>query len=93
MTIQNRGTELSSLDLLKLRRQAPGTRAAASGPCSWEDFLAWLDEDTRAEWVDGEIIEMPPTVDEHQWILGFLYRLIMDHVEQRDLGTVYLRRS
>ena len=24
---------------------------------SYEDFLAWCDEDTRAEWVDGEIIK------------------------------------
>ena len=25
-------------------------------PVSFEEFLAWSDEDSRAEWVDGEIV-------------------------------------
>jgi len=27
-----------------------------NGEISYEDFLAWCDEDIRAEWVDGDII-------------------------------------
>jgi hypothetical protein len=23
---------------------------------TYEEFLAWADEDTRAEWVDGEVV-------------------------------------
>ena len=82
--------DLSSEDLLALKRQAPDYVPPPPAPVSWDDFLAWLGEDTHAEWVDGEIIEMPPTIDEHQWLLGFLYRLIMDFVEERELGAVYL---
>ena len=33
---------------------------------------------------------MPPVRDEHQFILGFLYRLIMEVVDARQLGWVYL---
>jgi hypothetical protein len=30
---------------------------------SYEEFLAWADEDVHAEWVDGEVIvQMPPQV-------------------------------
>jgi hypothetical protein len=26
------------------------------GPVTFEEYLAWCDEDTHAEWVDGEIV-------------------------------------
>jgi Uma2 family endonuclease len=81
--------DLSPEDLLALRRQAPDYEPPPPPPVSWDDFLAWLDEDTHAEWVDGEIIEMSPASDEHQLILGFLYRLLMEIVEARQLGSVY----
>jgi Uma2 family endonuclease len=82
--------DLSPEDLLTLRRQAPDYVPPPPAPVSWEDFLAWADEDTHAEWVDGEIVEMPPVVDDHQFILGFIYRLVMDVVDERQLGLVYL---
>jgi Uma2 family endonuclease len=90
MTIQGRPSSASSLDLLAEKRLAPDYVPPPSAPVSWEQFLAWLDEDTFAEWVDGEIIEMPPVRDEHQFILGFLYRLLMAVVEEPELGLVYL---
>jgi Uma2 family endonuclease len=90
MTSAGRRSSAHPLDLLAERRRAPDYMPPPPAPVSWDDFVAWLDEDTRAEWVDGEIIEMPPTIDEHQWILGLLYRLIMDYVEERGLGAVYL---
>jgi hypothetical protein len=31
------------------------------GPVTFEDFLAWCDEDIHAEWVDGAIIMMSPS--------------------------------
>jgi Uma2 family endonuclease len=82
--------DLSADDLLALRRRAPDYVPPPPAPVSWERLLAWLDEDTFAEWVDGEIIEMPPVRDEHQFILGFLYRLLMAVVEEPELGLVYL---
>ena len=29
---------------------------APAGKVTYEEFLAWLDEDTWAEWVDGEAV-------------------------------------
>lgn len=57
-------------------------------PVSFEEFLAWTDEDTRAEWVDGEIILMSPSSAEHQFVLGFLYKLVDGFVLAHQLGTV-----
>ncbi len=44
---------------------------------SYEEFLQWHDEDTHAEWVDGEVIVHVPPKDIHQATLGFLYRLLV----------------
>lgn len=82
--------DLSPEDILALRRQSPDYVAPPPAPVSWEAFLAWTDEDTHAEWVDGEIVEMPPVVDDHQFILGFIYRLVMEVVDEGQLGLVYL---
>jgi len=95
MTVRRRRSaapspDLSPADLLALKRQAPDYVPPPPAPVSWEAFLAWADEDTHAEWVDGEIIEMPPVLDDHQFILGFIYRLVMEVVDERQLGLVYL---
>jgi Uma2 family endonuclease len=82
--------DLSSADLLALRRRSPDYVPPPPPPVSWDDFLAWAPDDWRVEWVAGEIIEMPPVRDDHQFILGFLYRLLMTIVEERQLGSVYL---
>jgi Uma2 family endonuclease len=60
------------------------------GRVSFEEFLAWCPENTWAEWVDGEIILMSPSDNEHQFVLGFLHRLIGAFVEERGLGWVFL---
>ncbi len=57
---------------------------------SYEEFLAWSDDDTRAEWdaSTGEvIIQMPPT-NTHQITLGFLFNLLNTFVHLFDLGKV-----
>ena len=86
LTVHGRSSAASQSD----PRQKTNNASPPPAPVSWEEFLAWLDEDIRAEWVDGEIIEMPPVRDEHQFILGFIYRLIMEIVDERQLGAVYL---
>lgn len=58
---------------------------------SYEEYLQWVDEDTRAEWVDGEVIVFMPTRNEHEDILDYLHRLIGFFVEIFDLGV--LRQS
>lgn len=57
---------------------------------TFEEFMTWLDEDTRAEFVDGEIIIMPPAADDHQDIAGFLGAILRIFVEHRGLGIVRL---
>jgi Uma2 family endonuclease len=52
------------------------------------EFLAWCDEDTRAEWVDGEVIMMSPVNEQHAELFDWLYRLLGDFVEARRLGRV-----
>ena len=61
-----------------------------AGPVSFEEFHDWLDGNVRAEWVDGEIILMSPSNDEHQFVLSFLHRLIGGFVEEHRLGWVFL---
>src|SRR5690606_30509203 len=43
---------------------------------TFEEFIAWVDEDTSAEWEDGEILFMSPASLKHQLIAGFLHGLI-----------------
>jgi Uma2 family endonuclease len=53
-----------------------------------EDFLAWVGEKTRAEWVDGEIIIMSPVNVEHDDLQGWIYTILRTFVEAHDLGRV-----
>jgi Uma2 family endonuclease len=52
------------------------------------EFVAWADAKTRAEWVDGEVVIMPPVSDEHDDFGRWLHTLVQGLVEQRDLGRV-----
>lgn len=58
------------------------------GPVTFEEFLAWCDEDTHAEWVDGEIVMAPPPNTEHQLIRDFLVKVVGLYAEARELGLV-----
>jgi Uma2 family endonuclease len=67
------------------------TLAATEAPpakMSYEEFLAWADEDTWAEWVNGEVVPISPVSSQHQDILGFLLALIPCFVEVHQLGEV-----
>ncbi len=55
---------------------------------TYEEFLDWADEDTYAEWVDGEIELMSPASVEHQNISGFLAALLRLYAEDFDAGQV-----
>ncbi|MBW3625104.1 MAG: Uma2 family endonuclease [Armatimonadetes bacterium] len=56
---------------------------------TFEEFLEWANEDTWAEWVDGEVIPMSPVNKLHQLLGGFLYTLINLFVDHHQLGQVY----
>jgi len=55
---------------------------------SYEEFLEWADEDTLAEWVDGEVIMYSPASRRHQDIVDFLTSVMRSFVEQNDLGVI-----
>jgi len=55
---------------------------------TYEEFLKWCDEDTWAEWVDGEVIVLTPAPRRHQQLVAFLMRVLGAFVEQQGLGVV-----
>jgi len=72
-------------------RQAYGERMEKPMPgrrMTYEEFLAWADEDTLAEWVDGEVVMYSPAPSKHQDLLDFLVSVLRPFVEQRELGKV-----
>ncbi len=54
-----------------------------------EEFVAWCDEDTKAEWVDGEVVVHSPANLQHVNLAGFLLIVVRLFATQRDLGVVY----
>jgi len=55
---------------------------------SYTEFLEWLDEDTHAEWVDGELVPMSPISLVHTKQGKFLLSLISIFVQHYRLGEV-----
>jgi Uma2 family endonuclease len=55
---------------------------------TYEEFLAWADEDTWAEWVDGEVVMTSPAGDQHQDILRFLTAVLSVFIETHHLGII-----
>jgi Uma2 family endonuclease len=63
-------------------------KAPPSGKITYDEFLAWADEDVRAEWVDGEVVLMSPASLHHQRVSHFLARSLGAYVEERGLGEI-----
>ena len=74
------------------RREDPGAETAApeKRKITYEEFLAWTDEDTLAEWVNGEVIVTSPASRRHQEMANFLNILLSFYVSVRNLGRVLL---
>jgi Uma2 family endonuclease len=71
--------------------QTTHTAPSGSAPpemMTYEQFLEWLDEDTHAEWVHGEVVFMSPIDDQHQDLAGFLLTSIRIFAEANRLGVV-----
>jgi len=72
--------------------EAAIAEAPASGSLprmTYEEFLAWADEDTRAEWVDGEVVFMSPTTQVHHEVTRFLSRIFDGYNEATGAGRVF----
>lgn len=82
--------DLSSEDLLALRRQSPDYVPPPPPPVSWEEFLAWaLSQEHHVEWVAGEIIEKPPSNVEDLDTSGFLFTFLLLYIQRHGLGRVF----
>lgn len=55
---------------------------------TYEEFLTWSDEDTHAEWVDGEVIIHMPPKTVHQDVAVFLASLLRFFVQFFRLGKI-----
>jgi Uma2 family endonuclease len=67
--------------------KTPG-KAAPPAKMTYEEFLAWADEDTWAEWVNGEVIIMSPASKRHQDLVTVLAALLRFFVDAHQLGIV-----
>lgn len=54
-------------------------------PMSWEEFLE-LPDHPRNEWVDGEVLLMPPSNHQHGFAVGRLIRLLGAHLPEFEIG-------
>src|SRR5205807_315667 len=64
-------------------KRHPGRRMSEA------EFVEWIDGKTRAEWVDGEVVLMPPDNLDHADFGGWLYAVVRAFVTRRSLGAVY----
>ncbi len=55
---------------------------------SEETFEAWCNEDTRAEYLDGEVIVHSPASFEHETFLPRLTSVMEIYVEEKNLGVI-----
>jgi Uma2 family endonuclease len=53
-----------------------------------KEFVDWSFNRVEAEWVDGEVILVPPANEEHEGLDEWLGRLLGEFVERRQLGVV-----
>lgn len=68
---------------------APASASPQQRPrMTYEEFLAWADEDVHAEWVDGEVIIHMPGSERHQDVLTFLTTLLRLFAEFYRRGRV-----
>src|SRR5262249_17539850 len=68
---------------MAIAEQAPVTPLRMS----FEEFLEWADEDTWAEWVDGEVTLLTATL-EHQILCKFLVKILDEFILAHDLGLL-----
>jgi Uma2 family endonuclease len=72
-------------------RAEPVEKLAKTAPLkrmTYEEFLDWADEDTWAEWVNGEVVILTPASNQHQDLATFLAALLRFFVEARQSGRV-----
>lgn len=64
-------------------------KSVPEGEISFEEFLAWGDEDTHAEWVKGKVILKMPASVQHQESNSFVHLLVGTWVRFHQVGKVF----
>jgi Uma2 family endonuclease len=75
---------------LKNDSESPAVTSSPLPKMTYEEFLAWYDEERRAEWVDGDVILMGPVSTRHQLLVSFLGAVIQFWVEDRQSGLALI---
>jgi Uma2 family endonuclease len=75
--------------LQQIETHYPGRKLPPKWQMTEAEFLNWCDEDTRAEWVEGEVILMSPANVKHVLSSGFLHSVLSLFVQRRRLGTAF----
>jgi Uma2 family endonuclease len=76
------GGDLLGEEVLEAFPPHPGRRMTE------QEFLGWVGERTRAEWVNGEVTIMSPVNFEHDQLQTWILRLVSDFVDDGELGKV-----
>lgn len=72
-----------------LEAPVPVATAVSSLRMTYEEFLDWAEEDTRAEWVNGKVVFKEQASRLHQEVGAFLIPLFGLFVEAYQLGEVF----
>jgi Uma2 family endonuclease len=59
---------------------------------TFEEFLDWCDEDTRAEWINGRVVVLSPDNIPHNDLMFFLSSVLGLYVRRKDLGKVQVEK-
>ena len=73
---------MTQLDIPAVRRRPRRVRM------NYEQFLKWDGENQHVEWVDGEVVPMPPIPGGHAEVGGFLLALLKHFVDHHQLGRI-----
>ena len=76
------------LPVVNSNGDVPPNWEASGHNISYAEFLDWADEDTLAEWVNGDIVMTSPANFRHQYIGRFLIKVMDTFVEVNDLGVI-----
>jgi Uma2 family endonuclease len=79
------------IDGLQHLDRPPVTKPLPTVPISFEEFLDWCDEDTRAEWVNGKVVLLSPDSIPHDDLIDFLGSILRIYAEERRLGRVFTK--
>jgi Uma2 family endonuclease len=74
--------------MTRATHDGPDTARRRFGPMTEQEFVDWCDEDTRSEWIDGEVIVMSPVSLDHSTLNRWLLAMVGEYVEHKDRGLV-----